>query len=483
MPLVSLTFKNPLALIRHASALALALLLTACASTEPQVVKEEPDPRFSGVISPGEVRGERSAQVLGALEARLLQAFPRANWLVGKSAQADLVLDVNVYSAKTTESRSSQEQRLCRRWSDPDKDAKGTLQRMASRSCLDWQVQQIPCLNRRYELDVQVRARQRGAERILASDRKVAASSDRQCGSDIPSSAALQASAEAEIAAWTTTLLRPVLAELAAPSNVTMAPLNPAGPKLEAVSSAAPQQSAAAALPTVSTARPVEAHALVIGNAGYPGSARLVNPLNDAQAVARKFAELGFQVSRIDDADRETLVRGLSLFQQRAASSQITVLYYSGHGMQIDGMNYLMPVNIDINKPGTLKLQALPLDTIVESYLPGRTRIVFLDACRDNPSVSGSVRGFSRGLAPIQAPAGTLIAYATRDGGVAEDGTGQHSPFTQALLDLIAEPEDISLILRRVRDRVMRETSGRQQPWEYGSLSGGSLVLSRLRSQ
>ena len=80
----------------------------------------------------------------------------------------------------------------------------------------------------------------------------------------------------------------------------------------------------------------------------------------------------------------------------------------------------------------------------------------------------------------MQAPAGTLIAYATRDGGVAEDGTGRHSPFTQALLDLIAEPEDISLVLRKVRDRVMRETGGRQQPWEYGSLGGGALVFSRL---
>ena len=107
--------------------------------------------------------------------------------------------------------------------------------------------------------------------------------------------------------------------------------------------------------------------------------------------------------------------------------------------------------------------------------------ILVLDACRDNPAVSSGFRGFGRGLAPIQAPTGTLIAYATRDGGVAEDGTGKHSPYTQALLDVIDQPEDISLLLRRVRDKVMKDTAGRQQPWEYGSLSGGELVLSRLR--
>jgi uncharacterized caspase-like protein len=82
----------------------------------------------------------------------------------------------------------------------------------------------------------------------------------------------------------------------------------------------------------------------------------------------------------------------------------------------------------------------------------------------------------------MQVPSGTLIAYATKDGGVAEDGKGQYSPFTQALLDYIDEPEDIALVLRKVRERVMQETGGRQQPWDYGSLTGGSLILSRLKT-
>lgn len=482
--------------------LAASVLLSGCVTAEQRITREEPDPRFDGVIATGEIRGERSVQVLGAIEARLLQAFPKAQWLKGRVGEADVLLDVTVYSARVNDTRSTQEQRICRRWSEPDKDAKGALQRLVSRNCLDWQVQQIACLTRKYELDVQLRARLRNNDRLIVSDRKVSTSSDRSCGNDSPALAGLQASAETEVAAWVAGLLRPPLAELAsnqarvlvssnpptvaaAPVPATAAqPVSPTStPPISVTPAPAVQQALLPAKPTGVAIQPIEAHALVIGNANYPGSARLVNPINDAQAMERKLSELGFKVTRIDDGDRDALVRGLNQFHQRAAASQVTVLYYSGHGMQLDGTNYLMPVNIDITKPGTLKLQAIPLDTIIDTYLPGRTRVVFLDACRDNPAATASARGFSRGLAPMQVPTGTLIAYATRDGGVAEDGSGRHSPFTQALLDLIAEPEDISLILRKVRDRVMRETVGRQQPWEYGSLSGGELIFSRLRNR
>lgn len=482
-------------LVRACTAAA-ALVTAGCAADASSPVRIEPELRFAGVMAPGDVRGERSAQVLGAVEAQLLQAFPRASWRTTKPDQADVILDITVYSANTTDARSTQEQRQCRRWSEPDRNAKDTLRRILSVNCLDWQVRQIPCVARRYELDVQVRARQPGSSRIVASDRKLAVSADRKCGEEAPSQAQLQTQAEREIAAWAVSLLRPSLAELP-PSRFAASPAAESAPSPTVAPSAAipplpapvPVTASAAPVPLPMTQAPaptatgfarVEAHALVIGNANYPGSARLANPLNDARAIERKLSELGFRVTRIDDGDRDTLVRGLSQFQQKAATSEVTVLYYSGHGMQLDGVNYLMPVNIDLNKPATLKLQALPIDTIIDTYLPGRTRVVFLDACRDNPVMTSSLRGFRRGLAPMQVPTGTLIAYATRDGGVAEDGAGMHSPFTQAILDLIAEPEDISLVLRRVRDRVMRETGGRQQPWEYGSLSGGSLVFSRL---
>ncbi|MFY8103876.1 MAG: caspase family protein [Ramlibacter sp.] len=457
--------------------------MAGCAAVETPPERTEPDLRFAGVIAPGDVRGERSAQVLGAVEAQLLQAFPRAEWQTTKPAQADVALDVTVYSANTSDTRSTQEQRQCRRWSEPDKNAKDSLRRILSTNCVDWQVRQIPCLTRRYELDVQVRVRQPGSSRLVASDRKVAVSTDRKCGEEAPSLAHLQAQAEREVAAWTVRLLKPSLAELVPSRFATLPAAQPAPAPAPVIASAAPLPAPAPHATTIPGFTRVQAHALVIGNANYPGSARLANPINDARAIERKLSDLGFRVTRIDDGDRDTLVRGLSQFQQKAAASEVTVLYYSGHGMQLDGVNYLMPVNIDINKPATLKLQALPIDTIIDTYLPGRTRVVFLDACRDNPVMTSSLRGFRRGLAPMQVPTGTLIAYATRDGGVAEDGAGMHSPFTQAILDLIAEPEDISLVLRRVRDRVMQQTGGRQQPWEYGSLSGGSLVFSRLVGQ
>lgn len=454
-----------------------------CATNDEPPPREEPDLRFTGNIAPGEIQGERASQVLGALETRMLQAFPRAGWLTGKSVgSADVLLDLNVYSAKTQDTRSNQESRTCRRWSEPDKDAKSTLQKLASRNCLDWQVQSTPCLTRRYDLDVQIRARQPGPGRIISSERKVISSSMRECGDRPPSSVALQAKAEDEVARWVVTALRvPLLAATVA----SPPPTNP--PAVPAVNLPIPgSEPLASVSPTIAATRTelsVEAHALVIGNSNYPGAARLANPINDARAIASTLSALGFQVTRVDDGNREALVKALSQFQQKAAQSQITILFYSGHGMQIDGVNYLLPVDVDAGRPASLKLQGLPLDMIVDTYLPGRTRIVFLDACRDNPSVATTVRGIGRGLAPMNVPSGTLIAYATRDGGTAEDGRGKHSPFTQALLDLIVEPEDISLILRKVRDRVMRETGGRQQPWEYGSLSGGTLVLSRLNQR
>lgn len=220
--------------LAHAVVWVVAVAGAGCAGVENPSPGVEPDLNFAGVLAPGEVRGERSAQVLGALEAQLLQSFPRASWQAKKPDQADAVLDVTVYAASTSDTRSSQEQRQCRRWSEPDKSAKDSLRRLLSRNCVDWQVRQIPCLSRRYELDVQVRARRPGTSRIIASDRRVAVTVDRKCGEDVPSQAALQAQAEREIAAWAVGLLRPALAELAvnrfpAPTvGVSQPPLAPA---------------------------------------------------------------------------------------------------------------------------------------------------------------------------------------------------------------------------------------------------------------
>jgi hypothetical protein len=224
-----------------------------------------------------------------------------------------------------------------------------------------------------------------------------------------------------------------------------------------------------------------EAHALVIGNSAYPGSSRLANPVNDARAMAAKLRSLGFRVTEVPNATREQLVRGLSDFTRTAAQADLTLLFYAGHGVQIGGMNYMIPVDMSLTDPAQAPLQGVSLNSVVEQYMPGKAKLVFLDACRDNPLMASAGRGISKGLAPINVSEGTLIAYATKDGQVAEDGVGQsNSPFTAALLEHLADPDDIAVVLRTVRAKVMQRTNSRQQPWEYGSLTGGALVLSAI---
>ncbi len=225
-----------------------------------------------------------------------------------------------------------------------------------------------------------------------------------------------------------------------------------------------------------------EAHALVIGNSDYRGGARLDNPLRDAQAMSAKLRSLGFKVTELSNTNREQMVKGLSEFTRTASKADLTLLFYAGHGMQVQGVNYMIPVDMSLSDPSQATLQAVSLTQVVEQYLPGKTKLVFLDACRDNPIVTAGVRGASKGLAPINVSEGTLIAYATKDGQTAEDGTGsKNSPFTRALLEHLADPFDIGVVLRRVREKVMLATGGKQQPWEYGSLTGGELVLSKVR--
>jgi uncharacterized caspase-like protein len=223
-------------------------------------------------------------------------------------------------------------------------------------------------------------------------------------------------------------------------------------------------------------------HALVIGNAAYPGSGRLDNPLNDAAAVAQKLRTMGFSVTVVTDANRQRLVQALSSFRKSASASDLSLLFYSGHGAQIFGTNYILPIDADQSDVAQATIHGVSLNSVVENFLPGKTKIVFLDACRDNPLQRSGERSVTKGLAPISVAQGTLIAYATKDGQTASDGVGQkNSPFTTALLQHLADPEDIGIILRKVREKVMAATAGTQQPWEYGSLTGGALVLSAIK--
>ncbi len=248
--------------------------------------------------------------------------------------------------------------------------------------------------------------------------------------------------------------------------------------ELEAQLAAA--QSTAQALPTAVSIR--SAHALVIGNAAYPGSGRLDNPVNDANAISQKLRSMGFTVTMVTDANRQRLVQAMAQFRRSAASADLSLLFYSGHGVQIFGTNYILPTDVDQTDTAQATIQGVRLNEVIGNFMPGKTKIVFLDACRDNPLQRTGDRSVTKGLAPISVAEGTLISYATKDGQTAADGVGsKNSPFTQALLEHLSDPQDIGVVLRKVREKVMRATGGKQQPWEYGSLTGGELVLSKIK--
>ncbi|MCW5633773.1 MAG: caspase family protein [Rubrivivax sp.] len=249
--------------------------------------------------------------------------------------------------------------------------------------------------------------------------------------------------------------------------------------QLERQSTAVTQQAAAGR-----TGPKLRTRALVIGNGAYGGFAALPNPRRDAQAIAAKLRGFGIDVDLVLDTDRVRLVRALNEYLATASGTDVNILFYAGHGVQVGGLNYLIPVDLPMTSAsvGSIRLNAVSLNDVLE-YLPARTRVVFLDACRDNPlsrSMLAARSSSSVGLAPVNTTSGTLVAYATKDGSTAEDGTGRHSPYTTALLEHLDADDDIAVVLRRVRQAVLKATNNRQEPWEYGSLVGEELVLSRL---
>ncbi|NCC93838.1 MAG: PEGA domain-containing protein, partial [Opitutae bacterium] len=220
--------------------------------------------------------------------------------------------------------------------------------------------------------------------------------------------------------------------------------------------------------------------ALVVGNANYEHTARLNNPRHDAEAMAATLQRLGFKVSRGDDLTHREALDLLREFGRQAEGADVAVFYYAGHALQVDGQNYLVPVDARLKSERDLRYEGLPLsDYLDELNQAQRLRVAILDACRDNPLATGMARGsrsavVGRGLARVDASTpDTLIVYATAADAVAEDGRGRNSPFTTALLKHIERPGlDVRLMLGAVRDEVQRATNGRQIPFHYGSLGG-----------
>lgn len=214
--------------------------------------------------------------------------------------------------------------------------------------------------------------------------------------------------------------------------------------------------------------------ALVIGNSGY-AKAPLSNPQNDAVAIARSLTAVGFTVRTLIDADQGAMRSAILGFgRELRGADSIGVFYYAGHGVQVDGQNYLIPVGADITEAGEVPLQGISLTELLKTMerAESRLNIAILDACRDNPYPSRT-RSMLRGLAPVQSPAGTLIAYATGPGEVALDGDGANSPYSGALAaNILEEGIPLEETFRRTRRRVLELTNNKQVPWEHSSLTG-----------
>jgi len=215
--------------------------------------------------------------------------------------------------------------------------------------------------------------------------------------------------------------------------------------------------------------------ALIIGNSNYKLADTLANPANDATDIANSLQQLGFDVILIKDADLRQMEDAIEKFNRRLRQGGIGLFYFAGHGLQVDGENYLIPVNAKLEREQDVRYEALPVGKVLNIMedAANDANFIILDACRNNP-FTRQWRSLQRGLAaPTQAVKGTLIAYSTAPGKVALDGDGRNSPYTTALLRYMKTPSlDVEQMFKQVRAEVLETTSGKQTPWESSSLVG-----------
>lgn len=213
--------------------------------------------------------------------------------------------------------------------------------------------------------------------------------------------------------------------------------------------------------------------ALVIGNGAYEVGP-LRNPTNDAREVAKALTEIGFEVIHKENLTQNELKRAIRGFGEKLRDGGVGLFYFAGHGIQVNGENYLIPVEAIINSEQEVEYDSVDLGLVVAQMENAQNdlNIVILDACRNNP-FARSFRSSTRGLAPMAAPSGTLIAYATAPGSLASDGKGANGLYTEALLVALRVPGlKIEDVFKRVRVAVEEKTGGKQVPWESTSLKG-----------
>jgi uncharacterized caspase-like protein len=219
--------------------------------------------------------------------------------------------------------------------------------------------------------------------------------------------------------------------------------------------------------------------ALVIGNSAYQHTAALKNPSNDATDMAAELRQLGFDVIDGTDLTKDEMEQRIRAFAAKLAGADVGLFFYAGHGLQVDGRNFLAPVDAKLQSDTDLDFEAVELNLVLKQLeRNSRISVVFLDACRDNPLASVLAQTsrsleIGRGLARIDKAVGMMIAFSTQPGNVALDGQGRNSPFTTALLHHIAtEGVSINDVMIDVRNDVLKATDGKQVPWENSSLTG-----------
>ncbi len=226
--------------------------------------------------------------------------------------------------------------------------------------------------------------------------------------------------------------------------------------------------------------RPGRRVALVIGNSKYTGQTALTNPANDAKAVATKLKASGFQeVVEAYDLDHKSMTEALKNFGDLASEADWAMIFYAGHGIEVAGINYLIPTDAKLARDSHIKDEAIDLDRVLSKVQGAKkVRLVVLDACRNNPFATrmvrsaGATRSVSPGLANIEPEAGVLVIYSAKHGSLALDGEGANSPFTEALVTHLDEPAiDLVTLVGKVRQSVLRKTQNGQEPWLYGAPS------------
>jgi uncharacterized caspase-like protein len=225
--------------------------------------------------------------------------------------------------------------------------------------------------------------------------------------------------------------------------------------------------------------------ALVIGNSEYGlAIGKLKNPANDAKLMAETLKGLGFSVDLVLDADQKAMKRAVKSFgaKLREAGSEATGLfYYAGHGVQVDGTNFLLPVGAEIEAEADVEIESIAADDVMTQMQSAgnAVNLVFLDACRNNPLARTS-RSATRGLARLDAPRGSFVGYSTAPGDVAADGDGANSPYALALVEELKKPGiSIEEAHRNVRAKVLAESGNKQTPWDSSSLTGAVVLTAK----